>query len=214
MEYKSLALEVKAADDGVIEGYGSTFGNLDSYGDRIEPGAFRDTLGRRMPKMLWQHNMDEPIGAWTEVREDERGLFMRGRLALKSTRGKDAYELAAAGALDGLSIGFRASDFEMEGDNRVLKAIDLFEVSLVTMPANTLATITDIRSMSDAPAVERAIRAALNLSRNEAKAFMARGMKGLLDLRDAGEDVPDDNQRDVEAVKEQLKTLMKRLQNV
>jgi HK97 family phage prohead protease len=211
METKALAIEVKATDEGVIEGYGSVFGNLDAYGDRIEPGAFRESLGRRKPKMLWQHDMAEPVGAWDEVREDDRGLFMRGRLAMKATRGRDAYELVKAGAFDGLSIGFRVSDYEMDGNNRVLKGIDLYEVSLVTMPANTLATITDIRSMEAAPHVERAVRAALGISRAEAKAFMARGMKGLLDLREAGEEVPDDNQRDVEAVKAQLATLLERL---
>jgi uncharacterized protein len=211
IETKALQIEIKATDEGVVEGYGSIFGNLDAYGDRIESGAFRETLMKRKPKMLWQHNMDEPIGAWTDVREDERGLYMRGNLAMKATRGRDAYELAKAGALDGLSIGFRADDWEMDGNNRVLKSIDLFEVSLVTMPANTLATITDIRSLDDAPAIERAVRAALNLSRAEAKAFMARGIRGLLDLRDAGEADPDENQRDVDAVKTQLKLLMKEL---
>jgi uncharacterized protein len=211
METKALHLEVKATDEGVIEGYGSIFGNLDSYGDRIERGAFAETIKMRRPKMLWQHNMAEPIGAWDEVREDDRGLFVRGRIAVKSTRGRDAHELVKAGAFDGLSIGFRAADYEMERNNRVLKAIDLYEVSLVTMPANALATITDIRSTEGAPHVERAIRAALGISRAEAKAFMARGYKGILDLRDAGESGPDVDQRDVEAVKSQLQSILERL---
>lgn len=211
METKAITLEVKATDEGMIEGYGSVFGNIDSYGDRIERGAFAETIKMRKPKMLWQHDMSEPIGAWDEVREDDKGLYMRGRIAMKATRGRDAYELVKAGAFDGLSIGFRASDFEMEGNNRVLKSIDLYEVSLVTMPANTLATITDIRSQEAAPHAERAIRAALGLSRAEAKAFMARGWKGLLDLRDAGEAVPDEDQREVEAVKSQLQLILERI---
>jgi HK97 family phage prohead protease len=211
METKQLNLEVKATDEGVIEGYGSVFDVLDSYGDRIEAGAFAGTLRKRKPKMLWQHDMCDPIGAWDEVAEDAKGLRMRGRIAVKSTRGRDAVELVKAGAIDGLSIGFRVSDYEMEGNNRVIKSIDLYEVSLVTMPANALATITEIRGMEDAPAVERAIRAALGLSRNEAKAFMSRGMKGLLDLRDAGEAILDANQREVEAVKSQLEQLFRSL---
>jgi HK97 family phage prohead protease len=211
METKQLNLEVKATDEGIIEGYGSVFDVLDSYGDRIEVGAFAETIRKRKPKMLWQHDMGDPIGAWDEVAEDAKGLLMRGRIAVKSTRGRDAVELVKAGAIDGLSIGFRVSDYEMEGNNRVIKSIDLYEVSLVTMPANALATITDIRGMEDAPAVERAIRAALGLSRNEAKAFMARGMKGLLDLRDAGEAILDANQREVEAVKSQLEQLFRSL---
>jgi HK97 family phage prohead protease len=211
MELKSIQLEVKATEEGVIEGYGSVFGNIDAYGDRIDQGAFRNSLTKRMPKMLWQHDMNEPIGIWDQVREDDTGLYVKGRLAVNTTRGKEARELILMGAFDGLSIGFRATDWEMEGNNRVLKSIDLYEVSLVTMPANTLATITDIRSAEGAPHVEREIRAALGLSRAEAKAFMARGWKGLLDLREAGEEVPDVNQRDVEAVKAQLKSILERL---
>jgi HK97 family phage prohead protease len=211
MELKSIQLEVKATEEGVIEGYGSVFGNIDAYGDRINQGAFRNSLTKRMPKMLWQHDMNEPIGIWDQVREDDTGLYVKGRLAVNTTRGKEARELILMGAFDGLSIGFRATDWEMEGNNRVLKSIDLYEVSLVTMPANTLATITDIRSAEGAPHVEREIRAALGLSRAEAKAFMARGWKGLLDLREAGEEVPDVNQRDVEAVKAQLKSILERL---
>jgi len=211
MEIKHLQLELKADDEGTITGYGSVFGNTDSYGDRIEPGAFMASLTKRKPKMLWQHNMDEPIGSWDEVSEDDKGLRMKGRIAVKTTRGRDAVELVKAGALDGLSIGFRVSDYEMDGNNRVLKGIDLYEVSLVTMPANALATITDIRGMDDAPAVERAIRDALRLSRNEAKAFMSGGFKGLLNLRDAGAEFLDANQRDVEAVRSQLKQLLEQL---
>lgn len=208
METKFLALEVKADAEGMVEGYGSVFGNRDSYGDIVEPGAFADSIKGRKPKMLWQHSMADPIGVWDEVTEDARGLHMKGRLALATTRGKEAYELVKMGALDGLSIGFRTVKDEIDGAVRKLKEIDLYEVSFVTMPANSAATITDIRSMSDAPEVERAIRAALGLSRKEAKAFMARGMAGLLDLRDAGEEAHDANQRDVEAVKMQLQQLL------
>ena len=211
METKHLQLELKADDEGTITGYGSVFGNTDSYGDRIEPGAFMASLTKRKPKMLWQHNMDEPIGSWDEVSEDDKGLRMKGRIAVKTTRGRDAVELVKAGALDGLSIGFRVADYEMDGNNRVLKGIDLYEVSLVTMPGNALASITDIRGMDDAPLVERAIRDALRLSRNEAKAFMSGGFKGLLNLRDAGAEFLDANQRDVEAVKSKLKQLLEQL---
>jgi HK97 family phage prohead protease len=212
MEIKHLDIQVKAGEaEGVIEGYGSVFGNTDAYGDRIDRGAFADSLRARKPKMLWQHDMDEPVGVWDEVSEDDRGLRVKGRLALGTARGRDAQELIGMGAMDGLSIGFRARDYEMDGNNRVLKSIDLYEVSLVTMPANLLATITDIRSMDDAPAVERAIREALKLSRNEAKAFMSGGFKGLLNLRDAGAEFLDANQRDVEAVKSKLKQLLEQL---
>jgi HK97 family phage prohead protease len=208
METKFIQLDVKAEANGFVEGYGSVFGNRDSYGDIVEAGAFADTIRSRKPKMLWQHNMADPIGVWDEVMEDDRGLRVKGRLAMNTTRGKEACELVQMGAIDGLSIGFRTVRDEIEGAVRKLKEIDLYEVSFVTMPANAAATITDIRSMSDAPEVERAIRAALGLSRKEAKAFMARGMAGLLNLRDAGEEAHDANQRDVEAVKMQLQQLL------
>jgi HK97 family phage prohead protease len=211
METKFFQLDLKADEAGVVEGYGSVFGNRDSYGDIVEPGAFAATIRNRKPKMLWQHNMADVIGVWDEVREDERGLYVKGRLLKEVQKAREAEALLRAGAIDGLSIGFRTVKDEIEGAVRKLKEIDLYEVSFVTMPANAAATVTNIRSMSDAPEVERAVRAALGLSRKEAKAFMARGMAGLLDLRDAGEDAPDANQRDVEAVKTQLQQLLERV---
>jgi HK97 family phage prohead protease len=211
METKFFQLDLKADEAGVVEGYGSVFGNRDSYGDIVEPGAFAATIRNRKPKMLWQHNMADVIGVWDEVREDERGLYVKGRLLKEVQKAREAEALLRAGAIDGLSIGFRTVKDEIEGAVRKLKEIDLYEVSFVTMPANAEATVTNIRSMSDAPEVERAVRAALGLSRKEAKAFMARGMAGLLDLRDAGEDAPDANQRDVEAVKTQLQQLLERV---
>jgi HK97 family phage prohead protease len=147
MEYKALALEVKAdSDTGLIEGYGSVFGGLDSYGDTIMPGAFGESIAKRKPKMLWQHRMDKPIGVWDEVAEDGKGLRLKGRLAMGTAQGREAHELAKMGAMDGLSIGFRTLKDEIDGEARKLIKIDLWEVSFVTIPADANARLTGVKT--------------------------------------------------------------------
>jgi HK97 family phage prohead protease len=144
-----VAAEIKATAEGVIEGYGSVFGNVDSYGDIVVAGAFAQTLkGDRAPAMLWQHNPDEPIGVWTEVREDKRGLVVKGQLALGTQRGREALELIKMGALSGLSIGYSTvkSSFDEQSGIRSLLELDLWEVSPVTFPANEAARITSAKS--------------------------------------------------------------------
>ena len=209
METKYFQLDLKADDAGMVEGYGSVFGNRDSYGDIVEAGAFSSTIRSRKPKMLWQHNMADPIGVWDEVSEDDRGLRVKGRLAMATTRGREAYELVKLGALDGLSIGFRTVKDEIEGAVRKLKEIDLYEVSFVTMPANAAATITDIRSV--ALESERSFEAFLRqhgFSRWDAKIITAGGWKEWQDRRDAECRDLDADQRDAEAIKTQLLQLL------
>lgn len=207
MERKFLSLELKADVDGVVEGYGSTFDTLDSYGDRINAGAFAASLTKRKPKMLWQHRMDELIGVWDEAVEDDKGLRLKGRLALNTTRGKEAYELAKMGAMDGLSIGYRTGDYEMDGNNRVLKEIDLYEVSFVTIPANASALLTGVKAFE----TERGFEAFLRengFSRWDAKTITAGGFKAWADRRDAEAQDLDADQRDAEAIKSELKLLL------
>lgn len=201
VEQKSLDLEVKAiGEEGQIEGYGAVFGNVDSYGDVIDPGAFRETLGMRKPKMLWQHNMSEPIGVWDEYREDSRGLYMKGRIATKSTKGRDAYELVKAGAIDGLSIGYVTRDYAMDGNTRRLKSIDLFETSLVTMPANSAALVTSVKN-ADVRDIESAFRQ-MGFTRTEAKAMASAAWKRREDvLREADAFIPEADQREVDELK-------------
>jgi HK97 family phage prohead protease len=208
MEFKGLSLELKAdGDEGVIEGYGSVFGVQDSYGDVVEAGSFAESLKRRAPKMLWQHRFDEPIGKWDEVAEDGSGLRMRGRIALGTTRGKEAFELIRMGAMDGLSIGFRTIRDMVEGNVRRLKEIDLYEVSLVTMPANALSTVTGYKSIDSERAFETFLRES-GFSRWDAKIITAGGYKAWSDRRDAeGQDLSAD-QRDAEAVKSELLKLL------
>lgn len=191
----NVAAEIKAVDDsGVIEGYGSVFGNLDSYSDIVAPGAFAKSLEEakasgRMPAMLWQHNQEEPIGVWTEMREDDRGLFVKGKLA-DTQRGKEARELIKLGALTGLSIGYTTRSYQVdrENDSRVLTDVQLWEVSPVTFPANSEARITGVKAsdISSPKDFERFLRDA-GFSRKEAKQITAHGF-GDSDLRDVDPD--------------------------
>lgn len=152
MKTKDFALHVKdVSEEGTFEGYGSIFGNLDSYGEKVMPGAFAESLARHRkegtkPLMLWQHRTDEPIGVWEDLSEDGKGLKGTGRFVLETTRGREAYALLKAGALRGLSIGYREVEVEPEGNNRLLKKLDLREISVVSFPANRRANVTAVKS--------------------------------------------------------------------
>ncbi|OWU85306.1 peptidase U35 [Oceanicola sp. 22II-s10i] len=124
----------------VIEGYASVFGAADQGGDVVGKGAYTVSLaalagaGRRV-KMLWQHDPTQPIGVWDEVREDGRGLYVKGRVLESVGRGREAIALLAAGAIDGLSIGYRTKRaVKDDGGRRLLTEVELWEVSLVTFP--------------------------------------------------------------------------------
>lgn len=185
MDTKQLKVvaEIKAVDDkGTIEGYGSVFGNVDSYSDVVVQGAFQKSIDEakssgRMPAMLWQHNPEEPIGVWTDLREDDRGLYVKGQLA-DTQRGKEARELIKLGALTGLSIGYTTRKYEIdkEKDVRLLTDIQLWEVSPVTFPANSEARITGVKAeaISTPKDFERFLRDA-GFSRKEAKQITAHG---------------------------------------
>jgi uncharacterized protein len=209
MERSEFGLrEVKLAQDAAegmkFSGYGAVFNNIDSYGDLILPGAFAESLASarttgNWPAMLSQHGgygmtADDmtPIGIWTELSEDGVGLRVEGVLA-DTQRGRDAYTLLKTQprpAFNGLSIGYVAKKFtartKPEEPRRKLEAIELYEVSLVTFPANPKSRISQVKSatgltITDA---ERALRDA-GFSRTEAKALVAGGFKSL-GLRDAG----------------------------
>lgn len=147
-------LELKSlGEDGQISGYGSVFGNRDSYGDVVVEGAFKRSLAehrrnKTRPKMFWQHDMHQPIGSWTEMAEDSTGLLVTGQLNMEVQKGREAYALLKAGDIDGLSIGYRvvkALDDEAEGVI-LLKELSLVEVSVVSMPANTSATVSAVKA--------------------------------------------------------------------
>ena len=135
--------------DGEFEGYASLFGVMDLCRDVVAPGAFRDTLkgrARNPVRMLWQHDPAEPIGEWLSIVEDARGLKVKGRLDLSVARAREALSLLRSGALDGLSIGFRTELATKDGSGgRVLRKIDLWEISLVTFPAMLQARVTSVK---------------------------------------------------------------------
>lgn len=120
-----------------IEGYASLWGVADLNGDVVSRGAFQRTLAKteaRGVRMLHQHESRSPVGVWDEMREDERGLWVRGRIMDWSADARFAQALSRAGALDGLSIGFRSQRARRDGRLRVLVEVELWEVSLVTFP--------------------------------------------------------------------------------
>jgi HK97 family phage prohead protease len=140
----------RTSEAGTIEGYASLFGVADTGGDIVMAGAFARSLARRGAagvKMLWQHKAAEPIGVWTALMEDARGLKAVGRLDLDVARAREALSLMKTGAIDGLSIGFRAqrADRDRKSGLRRLHEIDLWEISIVTFPMLPAARVDKIK---------------------------------------------------------------------
>ena len=130
---------LEVSEGSVIAGYASLFDVADQGGDQVAAGAYAASLARlkaegRSVKMLWQHDPARPIGVWDEVREDARGLYVKGRLLSDVAQAREAMALVEAGAIDGLSIGYRTKQATKEGAGRRLVEVDLWEVSLVTFP--------------------------------------------------------------------------------
>jgi len=154
LKVRDFDLELKAVgDDGTFSGYGSVFGVVDSYQEVVAPGAFTESLaelaakGRPVP-VLWQHRTSEPIGAWTDLKEDERGLFGAGELLIDEvTQAKEAHALMKRRVVTGLSIGYwvRASQMDEVTGIRTLTKLDLVEISLVTFPANDDARVEAVK---------------------------------------------------------------------
>lgn len=136
VKFQKFDSDLTLDDEFVIEGYASLFGAKDQGGDVVEKGAYAKSLGAdRKVKMLWQHDPNEPIGIWDEVREDDRGLYVKGRLLESVSRAREAAALTKAGAIDGLSIGYRTvKSHKNEKGLRCLSEVELWEVSLVTFP--------------------------------------------------------------------------------
>ncbi len=172
---------------GVIEGYASVFRRPDDGRDIVLPGAFRRTLAHRRAqdvKLLWQHDPKEPIGVIEELKEDARGLYVRARLIPELARAREALALIAAGALDGLSIGYRAVKARPDPESglRLISEIDLWEISLVTFPMQPAARIRALKACRPHQALRRFeafLREAGGFSRTEAKAIARHGLPAL-----------------------------------
>lgn len=191
---RNFHFDVKAVDEkGFFSGYGSVYNVIDAYNERVAPGAFANSLRTwasrgRLPPALWQHRSAEPVGPFTKMIEDERGLYVEGQLLVDDVqRAREARALMQAKAVDGLSIGFNSivEEWDKEQGLITLKEIDLWEVSIVTFPANQDSLITEVRGMfvdGQAPSikeVEEILRDA-GFSRTQAKALVGHGYEGLL----------------------------------
>ncbi len=144
-DYFPLAIE-DVESGGEFCGYASVFDVVDKHNDIIQHGAFEGVEDADV-KLLWQHRADEPIGVITRIFEDEKGLFVEGKLLLAIEKAREAYSLLKSGAIKGLSIGYSVNDFDVDRQTgaRLLKHIHLVEVSLVTFPANELANVTKVK---------------------------------------------------------------------
>lgn len=179
--------------DGVFEGYASLFGCTDLSGDVVRQGAFAASLAARGAagvRMLYQHDPNLPIGVWTEIREDARGLFVRGQLSADVEKAREVLSLMRDGALDGLSIGFRtvsSSDDRATGSRLLLK-VDLWEISVVTFPMLPDARIVKVKggALPSEREFERFLRRDAGFSRAQARAVVAKGYRALHPRRDAG----------------------------
>lgn len=191
-KFVGLTLDGVAAD-GVFSGYASLFGKVDLGRDVVERGAFASSLAKRGAggiRMLFQHDPNEPIGVWTDIREDARGLFVRGKLAKDVARGREVLSLLRDKALDGLSIGFRtvrAKSDPASGVRRILEA-DLWEISVVTFPMLPGARIDSVKGGRMLPTVrefENWLTRDAGLTRSDARTVIAKGFAQLTRERDA-----------------------------
>jgi HK97 family phage prohead protease len=215
MKHLDVGFKIKAADDstGEFSGYGAVFGNVDRHRDVILPGAFKSSLEywlerKTLPAMLWQHQMSEPIGIWSKIAEDDRGLYVEGRVLTSAGElERRAYAHLKAGSVSGLSIGYKipplGGEYDAKADVFKLKVLDLFEVSVVTTPANDEALIDAVKAALGSPReFERLLRDA-GLSRTQAKALMSGGYKALTQ-RDADDDDASDVAKAIAALTEKF----------
>ncbi len=197
--FELKAIETLTGDDGaevgIFEGLASTFGNRDMAGDVVEPGAFAGTLARPgRIKMLWQHDARAPIGVWEKIRETAAGLEVKGRLVLEVQQARETLALLKAGAVDALSIGFSVMSggafFDRESGVRRIKAVELWEISVVTFPANPKARVERIKAHTAHLPTEREFERRLmrdaGFSRSQARTVLKSGYKALLSTQDAG----------------------------
>jgi HK97 family phage prohead protease len=219
-----------AADDTdmTFSGYGAVFGNVDSYGDVLVKGAFTETLRKskragQWPAMLMQHGgmgfsaADmTPIGIWTDMHEDDTGLYVEGKLA-PTARGLEAYQLlkmTPRPAISGLSIGYLAKEWSQrtrpEDPRRTLKAVELIEVSLVTSPANAKARVQAVKSIDDLKSLAEAedYLKSVGLSKSQATAFISRIKR--FGPGDPGEGAPPNPGEPDEAAMQELMEALRR----
>lgn len=204
-EIKSFPFEVKAtAEENNIftfEGYASTFNNVDHGDDIVIRGAFSNSLAKNSQvPILWQHQMSEVIGVSVQLYEDDKGLFIKGNLPKDDTlvSGRIIPQMKV-GSIKEMSIGFFTKNYDRAKDGiRLLKEIDLFEVSLVTKAMNSQALVTGFKSFETLRDIEQTLKNN-GFSNTEAKTLISK-IKEFSSKRDASED----NQRDADAIKQKI----------
>ena len=156
----SMKAAVKAVGDGIVEAYVSIFGNVDSANEIVEKGAFAESLANKMPKVVWSHNWDEPIGKVLVAREDEKGLYCKFQLVLDVQKAAEAYALLKAGATDEFSIGYSVDESNVDAQGiRHLTKLTLYEVSPVMVGANPDTVLLSVKSaeVEGEPAAEEVV---------------------------------------------------------
>lgn len=210
--------EINEDDDYYyFSGYASTFGNVDLGGDVVVAGAFRQSLMKRSPVMLWQHDRYEPIGVYPVAKEDTKGLYVEGKMPKSDTfvSGR-VYPQLKTGSIKSMSIGYSIDEYEIIDGITYLKEVTLWEVSLVTFPMNPLATVDSVKSI-DSIKTERDAEKFLNefLSLNKSKHFISK-MKEVLSHREVGEDANksvDSSREDWKSVTDVLNQIKEGLKN-
>ena len=145
-------LSIKSIEEnGVFFGYASVFNIVDKQNDLILPGAFKENLNRNKIKLLWQHNPGEPIGSIIDICENDVGLYITAHLLLGIQKAKEAYLMLKTGVINGLSIGYIPIEYDVDHKSgaRVLKQVELWEVSLVTFPANLAAQVINVKNQNN-----------------------------------------------------------------
>ena len=197
-ELKAYGDDDEDENKGMFSGYGSIFNNKDLGNDVMMEGAFAKSIaskGAKGVKLLYQHKADEPIGVFDEIIEDRKGLKVKGRLAMGTQKGKEVYELMKMGAIDGLSIGYRVSPkgatYDEKGKKRMLREVDLMEISAVTFPMNPRARIQAVKGESKSVREwESFFRDEGGLSRSESK-VAANAVHKALDQREVDNEQTD-----------------------
>ncbi|WP_066723553.1 HK97 family phage prohead protease [Sphingomonas pituitosa] len=151
MNELDFELDTKSiADDGTVEGLAIGYGNIDHGGDQVMPGAFSASLaGRKSLPMLLYHDQRRPAGVWNSWQETSDGLLVKGRFAMSTPTGKEAYGLTKDGAIGGLSMGFKTLKQRMEAKTRQLLQGVLHEISLVTIPMNDRTRVISVKDIGD-----------------------------------------------------------------
>lgn len=184
MELKTLPvafkMDAEPTPEGTIEGYASVFDVVDGGMDSVQRGAFSKSIasGRKV-RMFWGHNPDKVIGVWNEIKEDARGLRVKGQILTGIEKGRDVLAMLRGGAVDSLSIGYRTVKAASDGARgvRLIQEAELWEISVVPIPMLDAAVITDVKSMDTIREFEKFLRDA-GLSRAKAKSVAAHGFKG------------------------------------